>query len=177
MVEAGSKIKGINICTPSFETHLTQLYTKTSCIYTMYRNSRKTLLVASRLEKFGNANEEGATSDSAACAECGVGKFSNKPGETSCTSCDPGTMTNGTGQTFCSSCAAGTMLEAGTFSCTPCELGKFTNKPGQTSCISCDSGKVTNGTGQTFCSSCAAGESAVGVKAFFGQRGELGRTQ
>ena len=93
----------------------------------MYRNSRKTLLVASRLEKFGNANEEGATSESAACAECGVGKFSNKPGETSCTSCDPGTM--------------------------------------------------TNGTGQTFCSSCAAGESAVGVKAFFGQRGELGRTQ
>ena len=87
------------------ETHLTQLYE--NHMYILNLEIHLTLLVASRLEKFGNAIEEGAASESEACAECGIGKFSNKPGQISCTSCDPGTVTNETGQTFCSSCNAG----------------------------------------------------------------------
>ena len=132
-------------------------------MYILYIETHATVLVASRLEKFGNAIEEGATSASAACSDCGVGKFTDEPGQTSCTSCDPGTVTNGTGQTFCSSCAAGTKLEAGSSSCTPCELGKYTNKPGQTFCTSCDPEMVTNGMGQTFCSICDAGESLLSL--------------
>ena len=49
----------------------------------------------------------GASNEAAGCEDCGIGKYTNKLGQTSCTTCDSGMVTNGMGQTFCSPCDAG----------------------------------------------------------------------
>ena len=99
--------------------------------------------------------------DSAACQDCGAGKFRSMAfqGSSGCESCQAGKFSTASGaisESTCQSCPANSVSLAGSSVITACECEKGYTGPDGGTCQACAQGKFKGSTGSQHCFNCIA---------------------
>ena len=99
--------------------------------------------------------------DSAACQDCGAGKFRStaSQGSSGCESCQAGKFSTANGaisESTCQSCPANSVSLAGSSVITACECDKGYTGPDGGTCQACAQGKYKESTGSQHCTGCIA---------------------
>lgn len=122
-------------------------------------------------EPCGSGQRSEDNTGSAACVDCGVGKYPNELGDecldcadnavslggvAACTECQPGWRPRLPDQDECEPCPVGTFGDAFGRTCQPCSKGKFSDVLNATACEPCAAGHVSD-VGASGCKQCDPG--------------------